>query len=162
LFDIYGLGRDSPEDKTGILRAVDDLHHQIKQEIEILGLTEKEVIIGGFSQGGGVATKAFAQLSHNYGALVALSTWLPLPDDFLKEMKTEEFKSEIEKRGKIFQGHGAADPVVQYQWGSATSEILKEAGFSSDFKTYAGMGHSSSGQEMKDVQNFVKNFVDNL
>lgn len=40
------------------------------------------------------------------------------------------------KETTIFMGHGDKDPVVRYEWGTRTAEVLKEWGWKVDFRTY--------------------------
>jgi predicted esterase len=50
------------------------------------------------------------------------------------------------------EGHGTADPTVQLEWGVQSREKLLECGLANlEWKQYAGMGHSTCPQEMKDV-----------
>jgi predicted esterase len=53
-------------------------------------------------------------------------------------------------------GHGDADPVVQYPWGKASAEKLREMGYEVDFKTYRGLPHSAAPQEIEDLAAFLK------
>lgn len=36
----------------------------------------------------------------------------------------------------IFMGHGDADPLVKYEWGTKTAKALEDMGFEVDFRTY--------------------------
>ena len=44
----------------------------------------------------------------------------------------------------ILQGHGDMDPMVNYGFGQMTCKKLKQWYSKHEFKTYSGMGHSSS------------------
>jgi len=66
----------------------------------------------------------------------------------------------------IFWGHGKSDPVVQYKYGAQSVEYLqtklglKAAAIGSnagiEFKSYAGMGHSSSSKEISDMSAWLE------
>ena len=62
----------------------------------------------------------------------------------------------VNKETPIFMGHGDIDPVVQYSWGQMTSQTLKEAGCTVDFRTYKGLTHSADPQEMDDLETFLR------
>ena len=161
-FDLYGLSPNTEEDTEGIKAASRKLTEMVDKELaENPHLSEKNVVIGGFSQGGALALyTAFnrfnAESGNPYGGVIALSTWLPLRDQFLKD----EGKALTEMRDtKVFQGHGEADQVVPFQFGQLTSKIIKQTSLSSEFKSYRGMQHSSCEEEMGDVKNFIDSFV---
>lgn len=52
-------------------------------------------------------------------------------------------------------GHGSIDPVVKYDWGLQTAQVLKEMGWSVDFKTYQGLDHSADPNEMDDLEKWI-------
>jgi len=160
-FDLYGLSPNTKEDEAGIEKASVKIIELIDKELaENPHLSEKDVILGGFSQGGGLALYAGLTRIKNgqspIGGIIALSTWLPLRDQFLKD--DNKVLKEL-KDTRVLQGHGDEDPVVPFQFGQLTSKILKQTSLSSEFKSYSGMGHSSCEQEMKDVKEFIEKFV---
>lgn len=64
----------------------------------------------------------------------------------------------MNKDAKWFMGHGNADPLVKYDWGVKTAEMLKtELGVKDlDFKTYHGLGHSADPLEIDHVESFIR------
>ncbi|XP_012644733.1 acyl-protein thioesterase 1 isoform X3 [Microcebus murinus] len=61
----------------------------------------------------------------------------------------------------ILQCHGDSDPLVPMTFGSLTAEKLKTLVNPANvtFKTYEGMMHSSSQQEMMDVKQFIEKLL---
>lgn len=157
-YDLYGLSPSTKEDEAGIKKAADKINSLINTELEKYPhLTEKNVIVGGFSQGGALAF--YTGLSNSkspYGAIIGLSTYLPLRDEFLKD---ESAKLNAVQGTKIFQAHGDDDQVVPFQFGQLTSKVIKQTSLDAVFKSYSGMGHSSCEQEMNDVKNFISQVV---
>jgi len=80
--------------------------------------------------------------------IVSLSGYLPIRDTIAWDKINKPH---------IFQCHGDADRVVHYEVGQGTAKILKEKGNLTNhvFKTYKRLEHSSSAQEMSDVQDFI-------
>lgn len=150
-FDIFGLSPDSKEDITGLHKGAQEIRDLIQDELKSYPhLTSKNVILGGFSLGGALALYTSVTHPEPLGGTVALSTWLPSRDEFIRDSSIlGKFK------GSILQGHGNSDPVVPYEFGSITGKLLKSSGINVDFKTYSGMGHSSCDDEMKDVKNYI-------
>ena len=52
-------------------------------------LTPERVVLGGFSQGGALALYAGLTEKHDYGGLIALSTWLPMRAKIGKDLKVK-------------------------------------------------------------------------
>lgn len=105
------------------------------------GIPSERIFIGGFSQGGAVALYTALSSSLRFGGVLALSTWLPMHAKVGEFMKPGENKLTT----PIFTGHGDSDPMVPLQWAQLSQKALEAIGFSNlTFKTYRGMGHSSS------------------
>ena len=49
----------------------------------------------------------------------------------------------------ILQCHGDCDPLVPYKWGQITTQAIRKFAPQIEFKTYAGMMHSSCDQVNK-------------
>ena len=56
---------------------------------------------------------------------------------------------------RTFQRTGTADQVVDPKAGARAAEQLTAAGVATELKHYAGMGHSSCPQELRDVAAFL-------
>lgn len=57
---------------------------------------------------------------------------------------------------QILQCHGDCDPVVPFKWGQMTASVLKTLFNEPEFKSYRGMMHSSSDEELRDVKEFIE------
>ncbi len=66
------------------------------------------------------------------GGIFGLSSYL-LMHGKIRELVPKENPN---KETPIFMGHGDKDPLVKYEWGTKTAEILKDWGWNVDFKTY--------------------------
>jgi len=101
------------------------------------------------------------------------SCWLPLHKEY-----PEAFSPSC-KDVPVLQCHGESDPLVRYDWGVETSNLLKSYLTNHTFKAYMNMGHSSCNevsswflitylncpslrtkkflfsQELRDVQKFI-------
>ncbi|XP_018422792.1 PREDICTED: acyl-protein thioesterase 1 isoform X2 [Nanorana parkeri] len=137
-FDIIGLSPDAQEDDAGIKQAAENIKAIIDQEVKN-GIPTNRIILGGFSQGGALSLYTALTMSQKLAGVVALSCWLPLRTSFP-------------------QCHGESDPLVPLMFGSLTSEKLKSIinPANINFKTYAGLAHSSCNQEMSDIKQFIE------
>jgi predicted esterase len=149
-FDILGLSESCQEDVEGIHKASIEIKQMIDDEISSTGISSENIILGGFSQGGALALYTALTSEKKLGGVVALSTWLPIRQEFPEKL------TEVNKSIKIFQAHGHIDPVVALRWGEATKIFLGTLGVTNyTFKKYPDMMHGSCEEEMSDVRNFL-------
>ena len=148
-FDMNALERESLIDDKGMIekasRYVDSL---VEEEIK-KGVLAKNIVVGGFSQGGAIALTHAMTSAHDIGGYVGLSTYLPMADSYSKE------KSGV----KVFQAHGTADAVLRFDYGTSSSEKLKSLGMDVQFKSYGGMAHSACAEELDDLKDFLNGKV---
>jgi lysophospholipase-2 len=150
-FDIRSLDKaDNNEDVDGIKKASLDILNLIQAEVNGTegkpGVPASRIILGGFSQGGALSLYTGLTGTFSLAGVVSLSGYLPAS-------KTINWQH-IQKP-PVFQCHGDADPVVPYQFGVLTSKALESHLTTHSFKTYSGLGHSSSEEELRDVKNFL-------
>lgn len=149
-FDLKSLDPSGPEDEAGIKSAAARIDSIIQAEVAA-GIPPNRIILGGFSQGGALALYTGLSGSRELGGIIALSSWLPLNRQFGSWLK--------QKSIPILQCHGDCDPIVMYTFGLATSQLLKTQCGKYTFKTYPGLGHSSSETELEDVKKFFQDII---
>lgn len=151
-FDIRGLSPGSAEDEQGIKAASGLLQTYIMEE-EKQGIKRNRIVVGGFSQGGAVALySAFTHPGSSLAGIIALSTWLPLYKTFPGAVVTNQSTP-------VLQCHGQDDSLVAHSFGKMTSELVKSFCPNVEFKTYAGMDHSSCDQEVEDIKEFISKWL---
>lgn len=148
-FDVDRLDASALEDEYGIKGAATSIHKMIKDEING-GIPSERIIIGGFSQGGGLALYSGLTFQKKLAAIVALSCWLPLGEKLSPSVVIDN------KDVPILQCHGDGDDIVRYSYGKSTSSLLSKFSKNVDFKTYVGLMHTVSPEEMDDIKNFMK------
>lgn len=153
-FDLKTLDIGGPEDEPGIRAARDDIHGMINKEVSA-GIPANRIVLGGFSQGGALALYSALTYEQPLAGVVALSCWLPLHKQFPDAKVSSDDVP-------IFQAHGDYDPVVPYKFGQLSASLLKSFMKNVTFKTYSGLSHSSSDEEMNDVKVSERNAELNL
>lgn len=143
-FDLKTLDMYGPEDVNGIQEASKNVQQLIQAEIAA-GISSNRIIVGGFSQGGALALYAGLTFNQPLGGIVGLSCWLPLHKTFPSAKQTDSSVP-------IFQCHGEIDPVVPYKFGQLSHYSLKTFMTHAQFVSYKDLSHSSSQEEMNDVQ----------
>ena len=147
-FDLYSLTPTGKEDEAGIKKAAEKLKELIKEEEK--HVPADRIVIGGFSQGGALSMYTALTLQKQLGGLLALSSWLPLHKAFPQALKWNS-------NTQALHCHGEADPMVPFTYGKMSADLIKAFPSANyDFKTYPGLGHSSSPQEMMDVKEWLQ------
>lgn len=140
-YDILSSDFTDRADRAGLLESSARLEGLIVREIE-RGIAVEKIVIAGFSQGGAVAIHTALQTERNIAGLMALSTYMALPDDAEKAVARRDLP--------IFMAHGSFDPVLQLAWGRGSADTLIDAGFSIDWHEYP-MAHAVCPQEIVDI-----------
>ncbi len=147
-YDILEVNLRKQEDAEGIEASRMLLEGFIKAEREA-GIPAKKILLAGFSQGGVVILHAGLRYSESLAGLLALSTYLALPDKLASEANSAN------ESIPIFVAHGATDPVIPVQQGRDSAEQLTQAGYLVDWHEYP-MEHSVSLEEIEDISRWLR------
>lgn len=150
-YDIASLDKISggKEDEQGMKESKSLIQAIIDQELD-LGIPNTRIILGGFSQGAAMTLYTGLGSKIKLGGLCVLSGYLPLGSQLL------QWSEDANKDTPIFQAHGNADAVVRYSYGKESADHLTREGYKVDFRTYNGMGHSSSNEELSDLVKYLQ------
>ena len=144
-YDILSLDSAGRADRDGLLKSSALLEDLIAGEIG-RGIEPNRIVIAGFSQGGAVAVHTALNTEHPIAGLMALSTYLALPEDAQS--------APCRKDLPIFMAHGSFDPVLQLDWGRSSAEKLTENGYTVDWHEYP-MAHAVCPQEIADISQWL-------
>lgn len=154
-YDITGLDERSNEQCKGILQSRDTIRNIIDTEHTTLQLPYNRMVLMGFSQGGALSLFTGMQLpstSQKLAGIVIMSGYLPAKSQFTI---TDGFHST-----PILHCHGEEDPLVQLGMAQRTKQVLESMGSTQyTMKTYTGMAHSTSVDEINDVVDFVSRIL---
>ncbi len=131
------------EDAVSIIESTTLINRYIERETES-GIPAGKIIIAGFSQGGAITLHCGLRYSERLAGLLALSTYLPLPDRLSNEA------SNINRDIPIMMMHGEYDPLIPVTAGRQSCEFLKQAGYDVSWKTYP-MPHAVCAEEIGDI-----------
>jgi len=144
-YDIVSFDSEGRADRAGVLASSDLLEGLIAREID-RGIAPEKIVIAGFSQGGAVAIHTALQTEHPIAGLMALSTYMALPDDAASAVSRKDLP--------IFMAHGSFDPVLRMEWGRSSADRLIEVGFAIDWHEYP-MAHAVCPQEIADISHWL-------
>ena len=145
-YDIRSFDAEGRADRAGVLASSLALENLLVREIE-RGVPANKIVLAGFSQGGAVAMHTALQTSHPIAGLMALSTYMALPEDAETAVSRKDLP--------IFMAHGSFDPVLQMAWGRASADRLIEVGYAVEWREYP-MAHAVCPQEIADISRWLR------
>jgi phospholipase/carboxylesterase len=150
-YDIVAIDKDTPVDEEGIRQSESQLHDLIAQENQ-RGVDSTNIVLAGFSQGGAIALHTGLHYSQPLAGIMALSTYLPMPDKLIVEA------SECNRGISIFMAHGLHDPVVPFALAEDSRAFLSRNHYSVEWHTYP-MDHSVVPQEIDDISRWLNQLL---
>lgn len=112
---------------------------------------DRAVIPVGFSQGGLMVTQLLRSRPERFPAAVVLS-------GFVLDEELDGDAALTERQVPVFFGHGDADTVIAPDATARASAWLAEHAATTD-KTYAGLAHAVSAEELGDLAEFLRTHV---
>lgn len=146
-YDISSLSIVEGEDEAGI-RESSAILKELCLEQEASGIDSSRIIIAGFSQGGAIALHCGCRYPRQLGGIMALSTYLALPDTLEEEIS--DHITEI----PIFMAHGRQDDVVDYEYGKQCLEQLESYDIEVQWNEY-DMGHAVCLEEIQHIRQWL-------
>lgn len=146
-FDLLGLDREAPEDEPGIRDSAAAVECLIDRESG-RGIEAKRILLAGFSQGGAIALFTALRCAHALAGVIALSSYLPLPDIVEREQNQANAKL------PIFMAHGLFDDMIDITFAQNSRNRLLDLGYRVDWKKYP-MPHSVVIEELADIRTFL-------
>ena len=138
------LGGTTPESES-FERGQDALAALVAALPSRLGRTDPPLILGGFSQGG---TSSLAFMMRNPDRVRGVLIF----SGFLADHPSVAVTRERVRNTPIFWGHGTADPAIPYAAAEAGWRELSAAGAVLEARTYRGMSHTISEEELRDAR----------
>lgn len=148
-YDIYDLNfLNRREDEAGIRASEAELHKLIARE-NARGIPCSRIVLAGFSQGGAIALHSGLRYGEKLAGLMALSTYLPLPETLAAE------RSPVSQALPIFMAHGSADNIVPFQAGDISRQRLEALGYRPEFHRYP-MAHAVHPEEIRAIGQWLE------
>ena len=139
-YDVTGDGR---QDEAGIRASQARVEALIARE-RARGIAARSIVLAGFSQGGAIALQTGLRHPERLAAILALSTYLPLPETLAQET------SQTNRDVPIFMAHGTQDPTIPLSWATRSRDRLTALGYAVDWHGYP-MPHSVCAEEIADI-----------
>ncbi|MFM8454933.1 MAG: alpha/beta hydrolase [Gammaproteobacteria bacterium] len=147
-YDIASLELNRNADEIGIRQSLEQIHYLIRKQNTEHAIPSERIALVGFSQGGAMALFAGLRYPERLAGLVALSTYLPLPEQLDQEL------SSANQSVPIFQAHGSFDPIVPFRLGQEAYTRLRNLNYPIQWQTY-NLAHTVDAQEIDDIGRFL-------
>jgi len=148
-FDIDSLNFEARnQDNEGIAASVALIDELITAEID-RGISESNILIAGFSQGGAIALQAGLTLPRKMGGTIALSSYLPMTTGELETISSDKLQT------PIFMAHGAIDEVIRVEYAERSRDKLQARDANIEWHKY-DIAHSVSNEEVDDLSLWFK------
>src|SRR6266446_3356579 len=144
-YDVTGDGR---QDAAGIRASQARVEALIARE-RARGIPARSIVLAGFSQGGAIALQTGLRHPERLAGILALSTYLPLPETL------EQEASQANRDVPIFMAHGTQDPVIPLSWAMRSRDRLKALGYAVEWREYP-MPHSVCAEEIADISRWLR------
>ena len=139
-YDIATENLERKPDNQGVLQSTVAINELIALEMT-RGIAHNRIILAGFSQGGAIALTAGTRYPETLGGIMALSTYLPMPE----ELTTKA--SRANQQIPILMVHGEQDSVIPIALAKASFSALTAQGYAVQWQQYP-MTHSVCGEEL--------------
>jgi len=113
------------------------------------GLSDRQIVFGGFSQGACLASEYAARNAGRYGGLFVLSGALIGPKG-----TPRDYPGSFEGM-PVFIGGSDIDPWVSHDLMENTASVFRKMGAEVDFRTYTGMAHTVNQDEIDGVRSLL-------
>ena len=147
-YDVRESDLSKQEDVASIEDSARILNSYINVELAE-GISASKIVIAGFSQGGAITLFAGLRFPVKLAGLLALSTYLPMPDRLASEAHLEN------KSVPVMMLHGVFDPVIPVYLGKRSCDFLQQSGYPVEWRTYP-MQHAVCPQEIRDISLWLK------
>ncbi len=138
-YDIVSLDFEGRADADGIRASSEILDRLVERELE-RGISIDNIVIAGFSQGGAVALHNVLERDDKPAGLIAISTYLALPDEPGRADGVP-----------AFMAHGTFDPMVPFSAGQQSAAAFERKGAKVEWHDYP-MAHGVCPQEIRDIR----------
>jgi len=144
-YDVTGDGR---QDAAGIRASRTRIESLIGRE-RARGIPSRGIVLAGFSQGGAIALQTALRHGERLAGVLALSTYLPLPDTVEREA------GPANRDLPIFMAHGRQDPVIPLSLATRSRDTLVSLGYEVEWHDYP-MPHSVCAEEIADIARWLR------
>ena len=151
-YDVSYDGLERRTDDAGVLQSATAVEALVAHEMA-RGIPPRRIVLAGFSQGGAVALTLGTRFGKRLGGILALSTYLPMPEELAEAASPEN------RDIPIFMAHGNQDNVIPIRMAEASRSRLESLGYPVDWHSYP-MAHSLCMEEVEAVSAWLLQYLE--
>jgi phospholipase/carboxylesterase len=147
----FGMGASWSGERPGVMPPppgtppLDELLTAFVEEVrQQTGTDPGNMVLGGFSQGGGQTLRFGLPRPEMFRALIVMSGSFRSADDVRERLPAERTQP-------IFLAHGSMDRQIAIESGRNTKAFLEDAGYGLEYHEY-DMGHEINDAELRDLR----------
>ena len=146
-YDIKSMALDGRADMEGVLESEKAVKALIQEQIDS-GIAANKIVLAGFSQGGVMSLFTGLRYPEALAGIMGLSCYLA------SGLSLPLNSTDANKSTPILLNHGLMDDVVPVQAGISANEVLKTAGYNTQWKAYH-MAHSVLPEQLSDISKWL-------
>ncbi|ACA86234.1 alpha/beta hydrolase [Shewanella woodyi] len=150
-YDIKSMDLHNRADMQGVLGSEVSVKALIQEQIDS-GIPADRIVLAGFSQGGVMSLFTGLRYPEKLAGIMALSCYLPTADKLPENLSVANLST------SILQHHGEQDDVVPVSSGKMANELLNDAGYKAEWKTYQ-MPHSVLPEQLRDIAKWLNSVL---
>jgi phospholipase/carboxylesterase len=135
------------EDPDGVRESAAQVEALVARE-HARGIPDGHIVLAGFSQGGAIALHTGLRHPGRLAGILALSTYLPLPDTLEREAAPANLEV------PIFMAHGMHDEVIPHAFAIQSGRFLRAQGYPLEWHDYP-LEHGVSMEELREVESWL-------
>lgn len=147
-YDIASMDLANRADEAGVRESAEMIEQLIEKELA-KGFKPEDMVLAGFSQGGVMAYHIGTRLSQPIAGIMALSTYLAVPDKLADEVNS------VTKQTPIIAMHGTEDEVVPFAAGEMAKERLTALGYNVEWQQYR-MQHNICPEQIVKISQWLQ------
>jgi phospholipase/carboxylesterase len=146
-FDLFGLSLQHHQDEAGMRDMQKSIEAIIANEVA-QGVSEKNIVLAGFSQGGAMALFTALRYPTRLAGVLALSTYVSLKEKLFEEATAAN------KNMPILMAHGRFDSIITLDTCLVSRRLLESLDYPLEWHEYP-MAHSVCAEEIDDISRFL-------
>jgi phospholipase/carboxylesterase len=135
-----------PPDAPEIEERLDSFVADVKKRT---GVDDGEIVLGGFSQGAGLALRYGLPRRETFAGIAVLS-------GFTRDLNLLESRLPRQRTQPVFVVHGTDDRVVPVERGRETRSWLEKQDYAPEYHEYPMMAHEINAAVIRDLQPWLK------
>lgn len=148
-FDRKSISMEAKESVESIQEIGKVMNKLIEEEIS-QGVPLSNIIVGGFSMGGGLALQVAYKFTPGLRGVFALSSFLNRDSKVFQNLKDHG-----PPHTPLLMYHGESDDLVPIKWGKATFETLTSLGVKGDFVSLPNTSHELKKKELEELFKWI-------